>query len=499
MSLFGKNEINQNILPFIEKGEGVGIVKVDGYGKASARMESYKLIFDSYDKKNPIIESISAISYLSYDKGNFFKEPKLEIGISHKKYILSGVDNNDEELETFYNNLLEIKNNEKIRGRQFLSNSEQDLNDVDVVDETLQTDANINSDETVDLEKEVIDNDAEEITDVNQQKESQKTPKTNDLKDTEDVEDKIKEELNEKDNVENSDNSVDKKIETLDLESDSDDDDDFEVLGEALAITDNNTKIEDNEEIVLEKEIVIEEELEDSIEGDEEKFIEKDEEIILDEEIEDSVEEEKFSEKEEVVIEDDIDDESIEKSDENTSKKVEEINETSTPEKDTDSSENDENDLEENKSVESTEKIVEDLDDEIIEEEIDLDRIINESDDKKETFVKDDKKEESIEITRDNTIEENISNTSAEDLVDDVKVTKENASEEINKMKQNLYQNMNNVQDQLISDNHNFSQFIPTVKQVDPVDQIRRYHELKEDGIITEKEFELKKKQLLNL
>ena len=33
----------------------------------------------------------------------------------------------------------------------------------------------------------------------------------------------------------------------------------------------------------------------------------------------------------------------------------------------------------------------------------------------------------------------------------------------------------------------------------DPVDQIRRYYELKEDGIITEEEFELKKKQLLDL
>ena len=89
MSLFSKTEVNKSMLPFIENGEGVGVVKVNGYGKASARMESYKIIFDSYEGKNPIIESVSAITYLSYKKGNFISEPKLEIGISHKKYILS--------------------------------------------------------------------------------------------------------------------------------------------------------------------------------------------------------------------------------------------------------------------------------------------------------------------------------------------------------------------------------------------------------------------------
>ena len=35
--------------------------------------------------------------------------------------------------------------------------------------------------------------------------------------------------------------------------------------------------------------------------------------------------------------------------------------------------------------------------------------------------------------------------------------------------------------------------------EFDPVDEIRRYYELKEDGIITEEEFEQKKKQLLDL
>ena len=118
MSLFSKTEVNKSMLPFIENGEGGGVVKVNGYGKASARMESYKIIFDSYEGKNPIIESVSAITYLSYKKGNFISEPKLEIGISHKKYILSGVDNNDDELETFYRTILDVKNLEKDREKK---------------------------------------------------------------------------------------------------------------------------------------------------------------------------------------------------------------------------------------------------------------------------------------------------------------------------------------------------------------------------------------------
>ena len=90
-------------------------------------MESYKIIFDSYEGKNPIIESVSAITYLSYKKGNFISEPKLEIGISHKKYILSGVDNNDDELETFYRTILDVKNLEKEQKTILVVDDEQPI------------------------------------------------------------------------------------------------------------------------------------------------------------------------------------------------------------------------------------------------------------------------------------------------------------------------------------------------------------------------------------
>ena len=114
MSLFSKIQIDPKLIPFIEKGQGVGVVKINEYGKASARLEESKLILESYEGKKPVIESIPAITFLSYDAGNFIVEPKFVIGVSSQQFVLAGVDNNDQELERFYNTLLNIKNNEKM-------------------------------------------------------------------------------------------------------------------------------------------------------------------------------------------------------------------------------------------------------------------------------------------------------------------------------------------------------------------------------------------------
>ena len=112
MSLFSKTQINPKIIPFIQKAEAVGVVKISGYGKASVRIEANKLM-ESYEHNNNIVEPISAITLLSYYPGNFINEPKLTIGVNSKQYILAGVDDNDTELEQFYNTLLGIKNREK--------------------------------------------------------------------------------------------------------------------------------------------------------------------------------------------------------------------------------------------------------------------------------------------------------------------------------------------------------------------------------------------------
>ena len=84
------------------------------------------------------------------------------------------------------------------------------------------------------------------------------------------------------------------------------------------------------------------------------------------------------------------------------------------------------------------------------------------------------------------------------DSTDNNIITTDNITSEIGKMKQQLFTGINNIQDELNSENSDNPQ-VTTYMQPDPVDQIRRYYELKEDGIITEEEFELKKKQLLDL
>ena len=54
---------------------------------------------------------------------------------------------------------------------------------------------------------------------------------------------------------------------------------------------------------------------------------------------------------------------------------------------------------------------------------------------------------------------------------------------------------------QISSDKNKFvpEESEPQQQELDAVDEIRRYYELKEDGIISEEEFNQKKKQLLNL
>lgn len=410
MSLFSKTEVNQKMLPFIENGEGVGVVKVNGYGKASARMESYKIIFDSYEGKSPIIESVSAITYLSYKKGNFISEPKFEIGISHKKYILSGVDNNDDELETFYRTILDIKNLEKEQKRSSHMVNRPVLQDDD---ELAEIEALLD-DASVDLEKEVlVEVPEEEVAD-----------KTN--------EDSIKE----------SDNVLGKIVE-------EDSDDDFEVLEELDE--DELENIEETQEKETQKTEETVEEVTD--ETDELEYLEESEdfeEIILESE------EPVVEAPEELVVE-----------------------------------EFDEDDSEEF--------------DEMIDNEIDSDRIITDSDEKVLNESSDDleiNEEEPSENTDDvSDIKEDVvveELQESADSTDETPITTENITSEIGKMKQQLYSGINDIQNELNSENQNGLQ-TPMYMQPDPVDQIRRYYELKEDGIITEEEFELKKKQLLDL
>lgn len=125
MALFGKTEINPKILPFIQNGSGVGVVKVGGVGNYSMRIESDKILLDPYDNAHPpIAVAIASIKRISYDKGNFIMEPKLYVDTDRDALVFAGVDNNDAELERFYNTLLSIKTNEEMAN----NNTQQNLN-----------------------------------------------------------------------------------------------------------------------------------------------------------------------------------------------------------------------------------------------------------------------------------------------------------------------------------------------------------------------------------
>lgn len=440
MSLFSKTEISKEILPFIENGEGVGIVKVNGYGKASARMESYKIIFDSYEGKSPIIESVSAINYLSYKKGNFFNEPKLEIGISHKKYILSGVENNDSELETFYKTILDIKNLEKEQKRS----SYMGINKSMIEDENDNVEpaaTELIEDEDVDLEQEILDEDIKE-----------------DVVETEPKED-----------VQDSVEDLEKIIE--------EEDDDFEVLEELdedVEVTEQpqeeekeetveeSENTDDADEIESAEEIVVEDLDEDEDEFDE-IFIESDEPPVEDFEEENLLSDEPIIEDFDEDFED-FDDETTDK-DMNSGRIIKETDEP-TPEEET---------------TEEKEPAEEDAPEETMDE--------------KEP-AEEDIPEEVITQTKENITEDKLQQSTPQ--IDNTEITTENVTSEIGKMKQQLYGGINNIQNELNKEyqNQNSGQLH---MQLDPVDQIRRYYELKEDGIITEEEFEKKKKQLLDL
>lgn len=115
MGLFNSIEIDPNVIPYIQKGEGVGIVKVDGMGKCSAKLENNAIILDPYESpQQSQIIPLEEINFLSYDEGNFINEPKFNIGTSGKHYVLAGVDDNDDELKRFYNTILNIKENSRI-------------------------------------------------------------------------------------------------------------------------------------------------------------------------------------------------------------------------------------------------------------------------------------------------------------------------------------------------------------------------------------------------
>lgn len=448
MSLFNKIEVDPNIVPFIQRGEGVGIVKVDGYGKASARMESYKLILASYDDKHPIIESISSINYLSYYKGNFFKEPKLEIGVAHKKYILAGVENNDDELKSFYETLLDIKNIEK----------EQKMSS--------RTNKSRVESASGNVEKSQIENNKDAV-------------KTSKLK--QQLANNIQKEDSKSDAIEKQEKNVNMKDYVKSLEKNIDDDDDFYVLEEVVV---EDEPVESKEEHT---DSTLSESADENKEEIDDEKTQKENEIIKElNEVDD-------------IIDEDIDLDRVI----NEEKSKEDKSEDTTTDKLNKPAEADEKKTSNESGAEKSEQPEESNKIELLDEPellVELNSPVVENNEEPKVKIElEEEPTDDPEIKEKQQEEEPDESEIQEDESDESEIQEDDVSSEINQMKQEVFEDINSIQNEISSDNQNFTQYIPTQRQLDPVDQIRRYHELKEDGIITEEEFELKKKQLLDI
>ena len=124
MSFFNSIEVSPDVLPFIQQAKGVGVVKVNNIGKCSSIIDQNKLILNPYDSNNIIAIPIAEINLIQYDKGNFINEPKLTVGAGGSQFVLAGVDNNDDELNAFYETLLDMRQNQE----KLLKNNNQSKN-----------------------------------------------------------------------------------------------------------------------------------------------------------------------------------------------------------------------------------------------------------------------------------------------------------------------------------------------------------------------------------
>ena len=124
MSFFSSIEVSPDVLPFIQQAKGVGVVKVNNIGKCSAIIDQNKLILNPYESNNIIAIPIAEINLIQYDKGNFINEPQLTVGAGGSQFVLAGVDNNDDELNAFYETLLDMRQNQE----KLLKNNNQSKN-----------------------------------------------------------------------------------------------------------------------------------------------------------------------------------------------------------------------------------------------------------------------------------------------------------------------------------------------------------------------------------
>ncbi|HIH36160.1 MAG TPA: hypothetical protein HA255_06895, partial [Methanosphaera sp.] len=113
MEFFNKIEIDARLRKAIDDGLAIGIVNVNKTGKSSVEILHKDLMIKSYKNGNTLKISIDDIDFVSYSRGNIIEGDKIHIGISGNQLTITST-NNETELKNFYNNLIKVRNNEKM-------------------------------------------------------------------------------------------------------------------------------------------------------------------------------------------------------------------------------------------------------------------------------------------------------------------------------------------------------------------------------------------------
>lgn len=113
MEFFNKIEIDTRLRKAIDDGLAIGIANVNKTGKSSVEILHKDLMIKSYKNGNTLKISIDDIDFVSYSRGNIIEGDKIHIGISGNQLTITST-NNETELKNFYNNLIKVRNNEKM-------------------------------------------------------------------------------------------------------------------------------------------------------------------------------------------------------------------------------------------------------------------------------------------------------------------------------------------------------------------------------------------------
>lgn len=123
MGFFNKIEIDAKLRKAIDEGLAIGVAKVDKTGKSSIELLHKDMLIKSYKTGNTLKISVDDIDFVSYSKGNILEGDKIHIGISGNQLTITGNTDNEIELRNFYNNLIKVRNDEKM-GFNYIDDNE---------------------------------------------------------------------------------------------------------------------------------------------------------------------------------------------------------------------------------------------------------------------------------------------------------------------------------------------------------------------------------------